>query len=116
MAGGRRRLNGGHMSDHPTPLGGTCSARFAPLRELFKAKLESGDELGASFAVNLDGEMVVDLWRGWANPARTAPSTENTITNVFSTTKYMSALAALTLVDRGQLDPDATVASYWPEF
>lgn len=104
------------MNDHPTPLGGTCSARFDPLRELFAAKLESGEDLGASLAVNIDGEMVVDLWGGWADEARTAPWGENTITNVFSTTKAMTALAALVLVDRGQLDLDANVATYWPEF
>ena len=104
------------MNDHPTPLGGTCSARFDPLRELFAAKLESGEDLGASLAVNIDGEMVVDLWGGWADEARTAPWTENTIANVFSTTKTMTALAALALVDRGELDLDATVAKYWPEF
>ena len=104
------------MSDHPTPLGGTCSARFDPLRELFAAKLESGEDLGASLAVNIDGEMVVDLWGGWADEARTVPWTENTITNVFSTTKAMTALAALVLVDRGELDLDANVAAYWPEF
>ena len=104
------------MSDHPTALGGTCSARFDPLRELFAAKLESGEDLGASLAVNIDGEMVVDLWGGWADEARTVPWTENTIANVFSTTKAMTALAALVLVDRGELDLDATVARYWPEF
>ena len=104
------------MSDHPTPLGGTCSARFDPLRELFAAKLESGEDLGASLAVNIDGEMVVDLWGGWADEARTVPWTENTITNVFSTTKTMTSLAALVLVDRGELDLDANVAAYWPEF
>ena len=82
------------MSDHPTVLGGTCSARFDPLRELFAAKLESGEDLGASLAVNIDGEMVVDLWGGWADEARTIPWTENTITNVFSTTKAMTSLAA----------------------
>jgi CubicO group peptidase (beta-lactamase class C family) len=104
------------MNDHPTPLGGTCSARFDPLRELFTAKLESGEDLGASLAVNIDGEMVVDLWGGWADEARTVPWGENTITNVFSTTKTMTALAALALVDRGELDLDATVAKYWPDF
>jgi CubicO group peptidase (beta-lactamase class C family) len=104
------------MNDHPTPLGGTCSARFEPLRELFAAKLESGEDLGASLAVNIDGEMVVDLWGGWANEARTAPWTEHTITNIFSTTKAMTSLAALVLVDRGELDLDATAARYWPEF
>lgn len=104
------------MSDHSTPLGGTCGARFDPLRELFAAKLESGEDLGASLAVHIDGEMVVDLWGGWADEARTAPWTEDTITCVFSTTKTMTALAALVLVDRGELDLDANVAAYWPEF
>jgi CubicO group peptidase (beta-lactamase class C family) len=60
--------------------------------------------------------MVVDLWGGWADEARTVPWGENTIANVFSTTKTMTALAALALVDRGELDLDATVARYWPEF
>jgi CubicO group peptidase (beta-lactamase class C family) len=104
------------MNDPPPPLGGTCTSRFDSLRELFAAKLETGEDLGASLAVNLDGEMVVDLWGGWADEARTAPWGENTITNVFSTTKAMTALAALVLVDRGELDLDANVARYWPEF
>jgi CubicO group peptidase (beta-lactamase class C family) len=104
------------MNDPLAPLGGTCSARFEPLRELFAAKLQSGEDLGASLAVNIDGEMVVDLWGGWADEARTVPWTENTITCVFSTTKTMTSLAALVLVDRGELDLDASVAKYWPEF
>ncbi len=113
---GSDKTNGGLVSDHPTPLGGRCSARFEPLRELFAAKLESGEDLGASLAVNIDGEMVVDLWGGWADEARTVPWTEDTIACVFSTTKAMTSLAALVLVDRGELDLDANVAAYWPEF
>jgi CubicO group peptidase (beta-lactamase class C family) len=109
-------LNGGLMRNQPTALGGTCRARFDPLREFFKAKLQSGEDLGASLAVNIDGEMVVDLWGGWADEAHTVPWSENTITCVFSTTKTMTSLAALVLVDRGELDLDANVASYWPEF
>src|SRR5215471_5851134 len=104
------------MNDHPTPLGGTSSARFDPLRELFAAKLESGEDHGASLAVNIDGEMVVDLWGGWADEACTVPWAGNTITCAFSTTKTMTSLAALVLADRGELDLDATVAKYWPEF
>src|SRR5262245_9654557 len=104
------------MRDHPTPLGGTCSARFESLRDLFVGKLASGEDLGASVAVNIDGEMVVDLWGGWADEARTVPWTEVTIACVFSTTKTMTALAALVLADRGELDLDAPVARYWPEF
>jgi CubicO group peptidase (beta-lactamase class C family) len=72
--------------------------------------------LGASVAVNIDGEMVVDLWGGWADLARTVPWNENTIACVFSTTKTMTSLAALVLVERGELDLDANVAKYWPEF
>src|SRR5438552_16650809 len=101
------------MSNHPTPMGGTCSARFDPLRELFAARLRSGEDLGASLAVNIDGEMVVDLWGGWADEARTAPWTENTITCVFSTTKAMTALAALVLVVRGEIELDASRAMIW---
>src|SRR5262249_39005824 len=112
----RRLRNGGLMGDHPTPIGGTCSAEFDPLRELFAAKLVSGEDLGPSLARNIDRVMVVDLWGGWADEARAAPWAEDTITCVFSTTKAMAALAALVLVDRGELDLDANVASYWPEF
>src|SRR3954449_12267118 len=104
------------MSDQPTPLGGSCNARFEPLHELFAAELKSGEDLGASLAVNIDGEMVVDLWGGWADEARTVPWAEDTIACVFSTTKAMAALAALVLVDRGELDLDANVAAYWPQF
>src|SRR5437870_7222110 len=99
-----RLLSGGLMNDHLTPLSGTCSARFDSLRELFAAKLESREDLGASLALNIDGEMVLDLWGGWADEARTVPLTENTIANVFSTTKCMTSPAALVLVDRGELD------------
>src|SRR5687767_3288296 len=104
------------MSDEPMAIGGACSARFDSLRELFAGKLESGDDLGASLCVYIDGEVAVDLWGGWADEARTVPWTENTITNVFSTTKTMTSLAALVLVDRGELELDASVATYWPEF
>jgi CubicO group peptidase (beta-lactamase class C family) len=104
------------LTDHSTLLGGTCRARFEPLRELFAAKLASGEDLGASLAVNINGEAVVYLRGGWADEARTVPWAEDTIACVFSTTKTMTALAALVLVDRGELDLDANVARYWPEF
>lgn len=55
------------MPDHPASLGGKCSAHFERLRELFAAKLGSGEDLGASLALTIDGEMVVDLWGGWGD-------------------------------------------------
>jgi len=95
---------------------GECAARFAPVRAAFAANFDMGVEIGASFAATLDGELVVDLWGGHADAARTKPWTRDTIVNVFSTTKAMTALCAHILVDRGLLDLDAPVARYWSEF
>ncbi|KAH1548055.1 hypothetical protein KXX57_002070 [Aspergillus fumigatus] len=95
---------------------GTCHPAFSPLKALFEEHLASGEELGADICVNINGETVVELWGGYADNARTKPWTRGTITPVWSITKIVTALAALTLVDRGQLDPYAKVAQYWPEF
>ena len=95
---------------------GHADPRFDRLRDVLTANLESGEELGAAIAVDLDGETVVDLWGGHADVARTRPWERDTIVNVWSTTKEVSALAVLTLVERGLVDVDEPVATYWPEF
>ena len=95
---------------------GYFAPRFAAVRDAFAANFDAGREVGASFAATLDGDVVVDLWGGHADSARTRPWERDTIVNVFSTSKAMTALCALILVDRGQLDLDAPVARYWPEF
>ena len=95
---------------------GTCDPRFETVRDVFAANLASGREVGASFAATVDGRPVVDLWGGHADAARTRPWCEDTIVNVFSTTKAMTALCAHRLVEQGLLDVDAPVARYWPEF
>jgi CubicO group peptidase (beta-lactamase class C family) len=95
---------------------GTCDERFEAVREELASRLASGDELGASLVIDIDGEVVADLWGGFADEARTRPWTADTIVNVWSTTKTLTNLAALMLVDRGLLDPYAPVARYWPEF
>lgn len=77
--------------------------------------LDEGDA-GGSVAVFVDGEPVVDVWGGLADPAHAIPWQRDTITNVWSVTKTMTALCALILADRGELDPDAPVGRYWPEF
>ena len=97
-------------------IDGTSDDRFARLGELLEASIESGADLGASVSVVIDGEPVVDIWGGWSDADRTVPWSADTITNVWSTTKTMTALAALVLVDRGELDVHAPVAKYWPEF
>ncbi|MFG2196767.1 serine hydrolase domain-containing protein [Streptomyces sp. NPDC048639] len=97
-------------------IAGHCDARFAPVRDALTERLESGEELGASVVVDIDGETVVDLSGGWRDAERQVPWSSDTIVNVWSTTKTVTALAALVLVDRGLLDPYAPVARYWPEF
>ncbi|MFD0415285.1 serine hydrolase domain-containing protein [Streptomyces sp. NPDC127108] len=95
---------------------GICSDQFSAVRETFAGSLHSGADVGASVAIYLDGEPVVDLWGGYADRERTQPWQRDTITNVWSTTKTMTALCALVLADRNELDLFAPVTKYWPEF
>jgi CubicO group peptidase (beta-lactamase class C family) len=95
---------------------GFVDERFRAAREAFEANLASGADVGASCCATLEGETVVDLWGGFADETKTRPWLKDTIINVYSTTKTMTALVALLLADRGQLDFDAPVARYWPEF
>ncbi len=95
---------------------GHVDERFSALSEVLDAQLESGEELGAAISVNLGGQTLVDVWGGYADAARTIPWGEDTIVNVWSTTKEITALAILMLVEQGLVDLDAPVATYWPEF
>jgi CubicO group peptidase (beta-lactamase class C family) len=90
--------------------------RFEPVAAALADEVARGEELGASIAVILDDELVVDLWAGHADRAETVLWQQDTIVNFWSCTKAITALAALILVDLGALDPFAPVASYWPEF
>lgn len=94
---------------------GTCSDQFGAVRDAFAQNFDEGLEIGAAVAVTVDGQPVVDLWGGDADTEGT-PWSEDTIVNVYSTTKTMSATCMLALADRGELDFDAPVAQYWPEF
>jgi len=95
---------------------GVTHDRYAAARAQFEENLEKGDDVGASFCATVEGEVVVDLWGGFADAAKTRPWERDTIINVYSTTKTMCALTALLVADRGDLDFDAPVAKYWPEF
>jgi len=95
---------------------GFTTDKFAPVREVFTQNLNSGADVGASYCVTHNGEVVVDLWGGYANGEKTRAWEKDTIVNVYSTTKTMTALTALMLADRGLIDFDAPVAKYWPEF
>src|SRR3954467_9072945 len=88
---------------------------FTAVPSALAGLLDDGDA-GASVAVFVDGEPVVDVWGGFADADRTIPWQRDTIANVFSVTKTMTALCALVLADRGDLDLAAPVSRYWPEF
>ncbi|MBV8958057.1 MAG: beta-lactamase family protein, partial [Actinobacteria bacterium] len=95
---------------------GTCEPRFASVAEEFERNLGERGEVGASVCVTVDGETVVDLWGGVADPATGRAWDHDTIGVVWSCTKGAAALCAHMLVSRGLLDLDALVIDYWPEF
>jgi CubicO group peptidase (beta-lactamase class C family) len=97
-------------------LQGQCDARFKRVREVFEAGFASGAELGAGLCIYREGRLVVDLWGGFADEAQRKPWRRDTLANVYSTTKGITAICAHQLVERGELDLDAPVARYWPEF
>ena len=101
------------MSD---PLvAGYCDPRFHAVRDQFGQALASGFDTGASIAVEHQGEMVVNLWGGYKDRGKTDPWSDDTLINVFSTTKAITATCLLQLIERGQVDLNARVGDYWPE-
>jgi CubicO group peptidase (beta-lactamase class C family) len=97
-------------------VGGTCQPRFERVRGTFARAFEAGEETGAAVAVVVDGEPVVDLWGGVADEVGSRPWERDTLVNVYSTTKGMTALCAHRLVEEERLRLDEPVATYWPEF
>src|SRR3954454_20951666 len=95
---------------------GHADARFDKVADALADELSTGAEVGAAIAVEIEGELVVDIWGGHADAAKTVPWGEDTIVNVWSSTKTVTSLAALILADRGLLARDEPVATYWPEF
>jgi CubicO group peptidase (beta-lactamase class C family) len=95
---------------------GTTTEKFAGLVDHLEKTLANGDDVGASIAVYHHEELVADLWGGYRDEAKTTPWDRDTLVNVWSTTKTMTFLVALMLYDRGQLDFNSPVATYWPEF
>jgi len=102
--------------DATAVVNGQCDERFAAVQQVLQDNLNTGADLGASVAVYVDGEPVVDIWGGWTDETRTKPWERDTLVNVYSTTKTMTALSALVLADAGELDFNAPVSTYWPEF
>jgi len=96
-------------------VSGNCNAKFAELKEEFQLNFEERGESGASVCLSVNGETLVDLWGGVANPETKQVWEKDTLSIVFSCTKSATALCAHILIDRAQLDPDALGKEYWPE-
>ena len=95
---------------------GEFDERFERTIAQFASHFQSGQDVGASFAMSVDGEMVIDVWAGTQDEAGQIPWEKDTIVNVYSSTKTVSFLCALLAADRGLIDFDSPVATYWPEF
>lgn len=95
---------------------GLCEPRFEAVKDAFTRNFEEGMEVGASFAVTINGKYVIDIWGGYQDKEKTQPWEKDTICNVYSTTKVPTVLCTMMCVDRELLDLDEKVAKYWPEF
>ncbi len=102
------------MADTGASINGTCDREFEPLKAAFVENFNSRGDVGAAVSVVAGGRTVVDLWGGDAAPGK--PWERETTVNVWSSTKGAVSLAAHMLIDRGLLDLDEPVATYWPEF
>jgi CubicO group peptidase (beta-lactamase class C family) len=94
---------------------GSASTGYEPVREVFAAQLRQQATGGAAFSACVDGEMVIDLYGGVRNSAG-ASWTEDTVATIFSGTKGLVATCVAILADRGAIDIEAPVSTYWPEF
>ncbi|MEM1433606.1 MAG: serine hydrolase domain-containing protein [Pseudomonadota bacterium] len=106
------------MSEQPSAvtIHGYCDPAFEAVHEAFETNFREHGDVGASVCVSVGGETKVDLWGGVKDAKTGAPWVEDTIVNVYSTTKTMAAACLLLLADRGELDFSERVAHYWPEF
>jgi CubicO group peptidase (beta-lactamase class C family) len=103
------------LSDN-IPVGGTCAPGFQAVRDAFLTNFTDHDEVGAAVAVWVDGDLVVNLWGGYADARRRRRWRENTLASVFSGTKGLTSTCVHLLAERGEIDLYAPVAAYWPEF
>lgn len=97
-------------------IGGVCAPQFAAVRDVLAASFAADEELGARFSLVVEGEVVVDLWAGFADARRSRPFAADTLVPVFSVTKALAAIMIARLVDQKRLAYDQPVAEVWPQF
>jgi len=103
------------VDDRRAIVEGQCDRAFEPVRDAFAEALVSGFEVGAALAVYVDGRPVIDLWGGYADAARTRRWQRDTIVNLYSVGKAVSAVCALRLVDAGLLDLAGDIRAFITE-
>src|SRR5580658_4781781 len=97
-------------------IGGRHDPRFSAVSDEFVANFAERGETGAAVCVLVDGKVVADMMGGWRDANRTKPWQQDTLVNVFSVGKGLTAACVARLIGHGMLDPDAPVIRYWPEF
>ena len=97
-------------------IDGFCTSEFARVRDAFADNFSHHNEVGAAVAVWVEGDLVVNLWGGSADAAGTRPWQQDTLASVYSGSKGLLSTCIHLLADRGEIDLDAPVARYWPEF
>ena len=95
---------------------GEFNKKFENTYELFKKNLENDEEVGASFAVYQNGEVLVNLYGGYRDRDKKNKWDQNTIVNIHSTSKGIVVMIVAKLIDEDKLDLEKNVADYWPEF
>jgi CubicO group peptidase (beta-lactamase class C family) len=105
-----------HSDGQSFPICGDYDERFRPVVEAFKENYRLGEEIGSSVSVTIDGQPVVDLWGGYRDRTMSRPWDRDTTVCMMSVAKGVTAIAFNMLLDRGLVDLDEPVATYWPEF
>lgn len=100
----------------PELIGGNVADGYGKVADAFRANFAAGREVGAAVAVYRDGVKVVDMWGGYRNGLTKDPWQQDTVVNMFSTTKGVVALAIALAVSRGLFGYDDKVVDHWPEF
>ncbi len=97
-------------------LTGEYDPAFRRVVEAFAENYTAEEEIGSATAVYVDGRKVADVWGGYRDPDHSLPWEKDTIVCMMSVAKGIAGMAFNVLIDRGLVDPDAPVATYWPEF
>jgi len=97
-------------------INGFCDPAFDKVKQAFIGNFKKGKERGAAVSIVIEGKTVVDIWAGYADFWKRRPWEKDTLVNIYSTTKGVTAICAHRLIEQGRLDPDKPVSAYWPGF